>query len=66
MVINYILFYSRSDVCSIYNERMIKYFPLGVFSCMALTYANANNAEFTRIEHGILDDLYVHLQQTVF
>uniref|UniRef100_A0A8W8LWM9 Uncharacterized protein n=1 Tax=Magallana gigas TaxID=29159 RepID=A0A8W8LWM9_MAGGI len=32
---------------------------------MALTYANANNAEFTRIEHGILDDLYVHLQETV-
>ena len=44
---------------------MIKYFPLGVFSYMALTYANANNTEFTRIVNGILDDLYVHSQQTV-
>lgn len=44
---------------------MIKYFPLGVFSYMALTYANANNTEFTRIENEILDDLNVHLQLSV-
>lgn len=65
MFINYNLFYSRSDVCSIYNEKMIKYFPLGVFSFMTLAHTHATNTEFTRIENGILDDLYVHSQQSV-
>lgn len=32
---------------------------------MALTHAHVTNTEFTRIENGILDDLYVHSQQTV-
>nr|XP_034307515.1 asialoglycoprotein receptor 2-like [Crassostrea gigas] len=44
---------------------MIKYFPLGVFSFMTLAHTHATNTEFTRIENGILDDLYVHSQQSV-